>query len=135
MEQNTEMLLSELNEENLESMIYEIRGERVMLDFDLARVYGYETRYFNRQVQRNIEKFPSDFMFRLNVIESECLVKCQFGTSRKEWYFSGQSGGTRKLSYAFTEKGIYTLMTVLHGELAIKQSIALIRRYFSYETK
>jgi hypothetical protein len=97
MEQNTEMLLNELNEENLESMIYEIRGERVMLDFDLARVYGYETCYFNRQVQRNIEKFPSDFMFRLNVIESECLVKCQVGTSRKERYFSGQSGGTRKL--------------------------------------
>ena len=83
MEQNGELLLIELNEENLESMIYEIRGQRVMLDFDLARVYGYETRYFNRQVQRNIEKFPSDFMFQLNAIESEYLVKCQFGTSQK----------------------------------------------------
>ena len=88
MKQNNDLLLIELDKESLESMIYEIRGQRVMLDFDLARVYGYETRYFNRQVQRNIEKFPSDFMFQLNAIESEYLVKCQFGTSRKERYFS-----------------------------------------------
>ena len=152
MEQNGELLLIELNEENLESMIYEIRGQRVMLDFDLARVYGYETRYFNRQVQRNIEKFPSDFMFQLNSIESEYLVKCQFGTSQKSLgepedlmmpkksASSGKQilkcqnvtsswGGTRKPPYAFTEQGIYMLMTVLRGELAIKQSITLIRLF------
>ena len=53
----------ELTQENIESMIYEIRGQKVMLDFDLARIYGYETKNFNRQVNRNIEKFPEDFMF------------------------------------------------------------------------
>ena len=84
MEQNTEMLL---NEENLESMIYEIRGERVMLDFDLARIYGYETRAFNQQIKNNIEKYPSDFMFRLTTIESEYLVMPKKSASRKTSFF------------------------------------------------
>ena len=135
MKQNNDLLLIELDEESIESMIYEIRGERVMLNFDLARIYGYSTRALNQQVQRNIEKFPEDFMFKLNSIESEYLVMSKKLTSRKDGYFLGQSGGTRKLPYAFTEKGIYMLMTALRGELAIKQSVALIRRYFSYETK
>lgn len=83
MEQNTEMLP---NEENLESMIYEIRGERVMLDFDLARIYGYETRAFNQQIKNNIEKFPSDFMFKLTLIESNVLVMSKKLTSRKKHF-------------------------------------------------
>lgn len=74
MKQNNELLLIELDEESLESMIYEIRGERVMLDFDLARIYGYETRAFNQQIKNNIKKFPSDFMFKLTSIESDVLV-------------------------------------------------------------
>lgn len=129
MKQNNELLLIELDEESLESMIYEIRGQRVMMDFDLAKIYGYSTRALNQQVQRNIEKFPEDFMFQINKIESEDLVKSQNVTSRKGGYFLGQFGGTRKLPYAFTEKGIYMLMTVLRGELAIKQSITLIRLF------
>ena len=129
MKQNNELLLVELDEESLESMIYEIRGQRVMLDFDLARIYGYETKRFNEQVKNNIEKFPEDFMFRLTTIESEYLVMPKKSTSRKTSFFSGQSGGTRKPPYAFSEKGIYMLMTVLRGELAIKQSIALIRLF------
>ena len=116
-----EIAIIELTEENIESMIYEIRGQRVMLDFDLAKIYGYETKYLNRQVQRNINKFPDDFMFQLTEIESNKILKCQNVTS--SW------GGTRKLPYAFTEQGIYMLMTVLKGELATKQSIALIKAF------
>lgn len=129
MSQNSELLLIKLNEESLESMIYEIRGQRVMLDFDLARIYGYETRAFNQQIKNNIKKFPSDFMFKLTSIESDVLVMSKKLTSRKATFFSGRTGGTRKLPNAFTEKGIYMLMTVLRGELAIKQSITLIRLF------
>ena len=125
-----ELTVIELTEENIESMVYEIRGWKVMLDFDLARIYGYETRYLNRQVQRNIEKFPEDFMFQLTKEEIEKLARCQFGTARKSVIesedlvmskksaSSGEQilkcqnvtsswGGARKPPYAFTEQGIY----------------------------
>ncbi len=110
------------------SKIYTIRGQKVMLDYDLAEIYGYETRYLNRQVFRNKEKFEdNDFMFQLTRAEVENLVMCQFVTSPK--LFAGQDGGTRKLPYAFTESGVYMLMTVLKGELATRQSKALIRTF------
>ena len=64
-----ELAVIEITEQNLESMIYEVRGERVMLDFDLARIYGYATKRFNEQVKHNVEKFPSDFMFQLTIEE------------------------------------------------------------------
>ena len=67
----------ELTEENIESLIYFIRGQKVMLDFDLARIYGYETRYFNRQVKNNIGKFPDDFMFRLSKAEAMEVLWCK----------------------------------------------------------
>lgn len=118
------MMVLELNNETIESMIYAIRGQKVMLDFELAKIYGYETNAFNQQVTRNIKKFPERYRFQLNKNELD-LVKSQFVTSRKNFY-SGQYGGTRKLPYAFTEQGVYMLMTVLKGELATKQSIALI---------
>ena len=121
------MLLNELNEENLESMIYEIRGERVMLDFDLARIYGYETKRFNEQVKRNKSKFPNDFMFQLTSIELDNLAMSQKATA--QIWTVGNQGGRTTFPYAFTEKGIYMLMTVLRGELAIKQSITLIRLF------
>ncbi len=89
-----------------------------MPDSHLAEIYGYEPKQFNRQVQRNIKKYDEDFRFQLTKEEYENL-KCQNGTS--SW------GGDRHLPYAFTEQGIYMLMTVLHGELATKQSKALIR--------
>ena len=113
----------ELTQENIESMIYEIRGQKVMLDFDLARIYGYETKNFNRQVNRNIEKFPEDFMFILTDNETRKLLRCQNGTSNE------LSSKRRYNPYAFTESGIYMLMTVLKGELAVKQSLALIRLF------
>lgn len=111
----------ELTDENIESMVYTIRGQKVMLDYDLARIYGYETRNLNRQVKNNIDKFPRDFMFQLTSKETEQIMMCKNFTS--SW------GGTRKPPYAFTEQGVYMLMTVLKGELATKQSIALIRLF------
>ena len=123
MEKN-EIIIPELNNETVESMIYVIRGQKVMLDFELAQIYGYETKRFNEQVKNNIIKFPERYRFQLNKDELN-FVMSKKSTSPKN-FFSGQNGGTRKLPYAFTEQGIYMLMTVLKGELATKQSIALI---------
>ncbi len=109
-----------INQETLRDKIYVIRGIQVMLDFDLASIYGYEVKYLNRQVKRNIERFPEDFMFQLSEHEISVL-RCQNVTS--SW------GGSRYLPYAFSEQGIYMLMTVLKGELAIRQSKALIRMF------
>lgn len=117
-----------VDEEALRGRIHEIRGQRVMLDFDLAEIYGYTTKAFNQQVQRNIEKFDEDFMFRLTE-EEVASVRSQIVTSRIDGFFAGQSGGTRYLPHAFTEQGIYMLMTVLRGELATRQSKALIRLF------
>ena len=117
-----------LNEENIKDLIYEIRGQKVMLDFDLARIYGYETKNFNRQVKNNINKFPEDFMFQISKEELEFLVRCKNFTSA---FWAQGKGGRSYLPYAFTEKGIYMLMTVLRGELAVKQSITLIRLFQS----
>lgn len=115
------LIIPELNEKMIESMIYVIRGQKVMLDFDLAEVYGYETKNFNRQVKNNISKFDEDFMFKLTREEYNDILRCKNFTS--SW------GGTRYLPYAFTEQGIYMLMTVLKGELAVKQSKTLIRMF------
>lgn len=96
-----EVEIPELTIDVVDSMIYVVRGIKVMLDFDLARIYGYETRYFNRQVNNNIEKFESDFMFQLTKEEFNEILMCKNFTS--SW------GGTRKLPYAFTEQGCICL--------------------------
>ena len=115
---NKSMIISE---SALKDKIYTVRGRKVMLDYDLAEIYGYETKVFNRQIKRNIERFDgNDFMFQLTKEEYEFL-RCQNGTS--SW------GGSRYLPYAFTEQGIYMLMTVLRGDLAVRQSRALIRLF------
>ena len=85
----------------------------------MARIYGYETRYFNRQVKNNADRFDNDFMFQLTREEWAEILKCKNFTSN--W------GGNRKLPFAFTEQGIYMLMTVLRGDLATRQSKTLIR--------
>ena len=94
---------------------------QVMLDKDLAELYGYETKNLNKQVKRNIERFPEDFMFQLNLDELN-ILRCQNGTS-------SDHGGTRYLPYAFTEQGVYMLATILRSETAIKQSIMIIRAF------
>lgn len=106
---------------SLKDRIHVIRGVKVMLDYDLAAIYGYETMTFNQQVKNNASKFAGeDFMFQLTDAEFRNLISKNL-ISR--W------GGRRKKPWAFTESGIYMLMTVLHGDLAIKQSRALIRTF------
>ena len=111
------------SETDLRSKIYTIRGVQVMLDFDLAEIYGYSVKAFNRQVKNNIDKFDDEFMFRLNEYEYSFL-RCKICTSKIE-----TRGGRRYLPYAFTEQGVYMLMTVLKGDLAIRQSKILIRLF------
>ena len=118
-DENKEIVI--VDDKTIQEKIYLIRGQKVMLDADLAEIYGYETKNFNRQVKNNIEKFEGeDFMFQLTENEFENL-RCKNFTS--SW------GGSRYLPNAFTEQGIYMLMTVLRGELAIRQSRALIRTF------
>ena len=112
----------------IQNLVYTIRGQQVMLDSDLANLYGYEVKRLNEQVRRNINRFPTDFMFQLTIEEVE-LVKSQNATSPKDTLFEGQSGGRRKLPYVFTEQGIYMLATVLRGELAENQSIYFMRAF------
>ena len=109
-------------------LIYTIRGKQVMLDHDLAALYGYEVRALNQQVKRNIWRFPDDFMFQLTKEEIE-IVKSQIVTSPYSNFYSGQDGGRRKPPYAFTEQGIYMLATVLKGEIADQQSIFIMRAF------
>ena len=117
-EKNKEIVV--IDETTIKSKIYYIRNQRIMLDFELAEIYGYTTTRFNEQVKNNSEKFDDDFMFQLTKSEFENLISKK---STSSW------GGRRKLPYAFTEQGIYMLMTVLRGELAVKQSKALIRMF------
>lgn len=112
--------------EQMKNLIYEIRGQKVMLDVDLAKIYGYETKNFNRQVKNNIEKFPDDFMFQLTSDEAS---RCKNFTLNSSGNLRGSN--IKYLPYAFTEQGVYMLMTVLKGELATKQSLALIRIFKS----
>ena len=107
-----------LDEKSIREKIYIIRGKEVMIDSDLAGIYGYTTKRFNEQVQRNISKFDDDFMFQLDEVE---FIKLRSQNATSSW------GGRTYLPYAFTEQGIYMLMTVLKGEKATKESKALIR--------
>ena len=134
--------LSLIDENMLKSRIYTIRGLKVMLDADLAEIYGYSTKVFNQQVKNNIEKFDEDFRFQLNSEEIEELSRCKICTlnmeseniesSRSKFLTlnKGSRGSNIKYApYAFTEQGIYMLMTVLKGERATAQSKALIRLF------
>ena len=123
-EDNKEIVV--IDESTIKSKIYYIRNQKVMLDFELAEIYGYETRAFNQQVKRNNEKFDEDFMFQLTDEEVEELSRSQIVTLNKG---TGRGSNIKYKPYAFTEQGIYMLMTVLRGELAIKQSKALIRMF------
>lgn len=118
---NNEYTIIELNNETIKSMIYVVRGQKVMLDFDLAKIYGYETKNFNRQISNNMERFDKEFRFQISKEELNIILRCKNFTS--SW------GGIRYLPYAFTEQGIYMLMTVLKGDLAVRQSIALIKAF------
>ena len=106
--------------EYIQRLIYEIRSEKVMLDRDLAELYGVETKQLKRQVKRNIKRFPEGFMFQLTSQEFKDL-RCQIGTS--SW------GGTRYPPMAFTEHGVAMLSSVLNSERAINASIQIIKAF------
>ena len=116
-----------IDENLLKSRIYTIRGVKVMLDADLAEIYGYETKAFNRQVKNNIDRFADDFRFQLTKKEAEELSRCKNCTLNRGEF--GRGKNIKFVPYAFTEQGIYMLMTVLKGERAIAQSKALIRLF------
>jgi len=105
-------------QEVIEQKIFMIRGHKVMLDMDLAKLYGVPTGRLNEQVKRNIKRFPADFMFQLNENECENLIS-QFAIS--SW------GGRRHFPYAFTEQGVAMLSSVLNSERAIQVNIAIMR--------
>ncbi len=133
----------------IKNAIYTIRGVKVMLDADLAEIYGYSTKAFNQQVKNNIEKFDADFRFQLTKEEYQHVLKSKILTSKylvdssnSDKYESdemlrsknltielGQGKFSKYLPYVFTEQGVYMLMTVLKGELATQQSKALIRAF------
>jgi len=124
--------------EKIPYRIHEIRGQKVMLDFDLAALYGIETRVLNQAVKRNIERFPEDFMFQLTKGELD-ILRSQFVISKTadiqddtDWksqivISNFSKMGTRKLPYAFTENGVAMLSSVLRSPLAIQMNIGIMR--------
>lgn len=109
----------------IQSKIYEIRGQRVMLDFDLAELYQVETRTLKQAVRRNIERFPGDFMFEITEAEYNCLknsMTSQIG-------ISNEKGGRRYMPFAFTEQGVAMLSSVLRSGTAIQVNIAIMRAF------
>ncbi len=131
---------------SIQNRIYEIRGERVMLDFDLAELYEVATKVLNQSVKRNLRRFPEDFMFRLNSLEWE-QIHLQFAPASGEFVLRSQivtsktsgvtsqsstfkgSGGKRYLPFAFTEQGIAMLSSILNSDRAIQMNIAIMRAF------
>jgi hypothetical protein len=106
----------------IQSKIHTIRGQRVMLDFDLALLYEVETKYLKRTVRRNGVRFPPDFMFELSPEEWE-ILRCNFGTS--SW------GGVRYPPFAFTEHGVAMLSSILNSERSVQINIAIVRAFIA----
>ncbi|MBQ7614312.1 MAG: ORF6N domain-containing protein [Butyrivibrio sp.] len=119
--EEAEVEIVEVTEEYLRERLYEIRGKRVLLDADLATIYGYTTKQLNQQAKRNIRKFPEDFMFQATDEEVN-LLWSQNATANI-------NSMSRSNPFVFTEQGLYMLMTVLKGPLAEKQSIDLVRTF------
>jgi hypothetical protein len=105
----------------VQNKIYTIRGQKVMLDFDLAEMYKVETKYLKRSVRANIKRFPSDFMFELTKNEWECL-RCNFSTSNLR-------GGIRYTPFVFTELGVAMLSSILNSDIAIEINIGIMRAF------
>jgi len=116
-----------IDENLLKSKVHTIRGVKVMLDADLAEIYGYTVKAFNQQVKNNLGRFEEDFRFQLDETDLEAFSRSKILTLN-----GGSRGSNLKYRpYAFTEQGIYMLMTVLKGDLAVAQSKALIRLFKS----
>jgi len=108
----------------IQNMIYEIRGQKVMLDSDLSALYGIELKVMNQAVKRNSKRFPSDFMFQLTDAEWDSL-RSQFVTSK----ISQGRGGRRYAPYVFTEQGVSMLSSVINSERAIEVNISIMRAF------
>ncbi|HMO66982.1 MAG TPA: ORF6N domain-containing protein [Verrucomicrobiota bacterium] len=107
--------------EGLEGLIHTVRGQRVMLDSDLARIYGVPLKRLNEQVRRNADRFPSDFAFQLER-EEVAILKSQFATSSSH-------GGRRKIPWVFTEHGALMLASVLNSPVAVAASVRVVRAF------
>ena len=135
----TKFEIATINEQSLRGLIHIVRNEQVVMDSDLAKIYGYTTKAFNQQVKNNIDKFDEDFMFQLTdeeaqewQITTQLMLQQKNNLSvglRSNFLTSNKKGGRRYNPYVFTEQGIYMLMTILRGDLAIRQSKALIRLF------
>jgi phage regulator Rha-like protein len=112
-----------LTTNQLEQLIHEIRGHKVMLDFDLARVYGVETKSLNRAVKRNVDRFPKDFVFQLTRREFEAL-RCQIGTLK-----TGRGQHRKYLPFVFTEHGAIMAANVLNSPRAVQMSVFVVRAF------
>lgn len=121
MDKEDELIIHEYTDSEIQGMIYEIRGQQVMLDSDLAKLYDYSVKRLNEQVKRNRDRFPEDFMFQLTTNEYDAILKSQNATS--------SYGGRRKLPYTFTEHGVTQLSAVLKSSIAVKQSILIVRTF------
>ncbi len=109
--------------ERIQQCIYLVRKHKVMLDSDLSQLYGVQTGALVRAVKRNIERFPTDFMFQLTKAEYEIFLRCQIGISKEG------RGGRRYMPYAFTEQGVAMLSSVLHSKRAVEVNIAIMRTF------
>ncbi len=109
--------------ERIQECIYLVRRQKVMLDSDLAKLYGVETKALVRAVKRHLERFPDDFMLQLTRDEYDNLLRCQSGTSKRG------RGGRRYLPYAFTEQGVAMLSSVLASRRAVEVNIAIVRTF------
>ena len=130
--------------QTIQSKIYEIRGQRVMLDFDLAAMYGVETRVLNQAVRRNIERFPEDFMFQLTkgewtILKSQIVISNSTDnlednvlTSQFVILKEGRGQHKKYMPYAFTEQGVAMLSSVLRSPLAIQVNIGIIRAFVEF---
>lgn len=133
-----EINIIDIDNEIVESKILLIRGQKVMIDRDLAVLYGVPTSRLNEQVKRNVKRFPNDFMFQLTKMEADILMS-QFAISSKKnsekklnklsQNATSRWGGTRKLPYVFTEQGVAMLSSVLNSERAILVNIAIMRTF------
>lgn len=114
--------LQVIDNEDIEEKIFLVRGTQVMLDSDIAKLFNVETKYLNRQMKRNIERFPEDFCFKLNSKEFK-ILRCQNVTS--------SFGGRRYYPYVFTEQGIMALSGVIKNDIAVEMSIKIVRAFIS----
>ena len=124
MEKNEIVAKNEITNEEIKNLIYTIRGKQVMLDSDVADMYCCETKYVNRVVKRNIERFPEEFCFQLNEEEFKVL-RCQFVTLNE----NGRGQHRKYLPYVFTEQGIAMLSALLKSDIAVKVSINIMKAF------